>query len=117
MSVHKLLLFMKRKPGLSHAEFRDYYENRHMPLCMKYWQGGERYMRRYIEPVEGMLEPEFDVITELWFKDRAPIDMIIATMKKDAMPADVIADEANVFDRSKTRFHAVSEAETALGGA
>jgi hypothetical protein len=113
-ATHKLLLFMKRKPGLSHAAFRDYYENRHMQLCMKYWQSGERYLRRYIEPVDGMPEPEFDVITELWFRDRAPVDAIIATLKKDAMPADVIADEMNLFDRSKTRFHAVSECETEL---
>jgi hypothetical protein len=106
---------MKRRPGMSHAEFRDYYENLHMPLCMKYWQSGERYVRRYIEPVEGMPEMEFDVITELWFRVRAPVDMIIAAMKADAMPADVIADELNVFDRSKTRFHAVRESETDLG--
>jgi hypothetical protein len=114
VQVHKLLLFMKRKPGMGLADFRDYYENHHMPLCMHYWQAGERYVRRYIEPVEGMDEPEFDVITELWFKDRAPVDMIIAAMIADAMPADVIADELNLFDRSKTRFHAVRECETSL---
>lgn len=113
--LHKLLLFMKRKPGMSIADFRDYYENRHMPLCMKYMQGAERYFRRYLEPVEGMDEPYFDVITELWFRSRAPVDMIVATMQKDAMPINVITDELNLFDRSKTRFHIVSEAETDLG--
>jgi uncharacterized protein (TIGR02118 family) len=112
--MHKLLLFMKRKPGMSHEAFRDYYENRHVPLCMNYMAGAERYFRRYLEPVEGMPEMEFDVITELWFKDRVAIDMIIKTMKKDAMPADVIADEHNLFDRPKTRFHAIFEAETEL---
>jgi hypothetical protein len=113
--MHKLLLFMKRRPGMTIPEFREYYENIHMPLCMKYWQSGERYIRRYLDPVEGMAEPAFDVITELWFRDRAPVDMIIKTMQKDAMPADVIADEMNVFDRSKTRYHAVVECETELG--
>jgi uncharacterized protein (TIGR02118 family) len=112
--VHKLLLFMKRKPGMGVAEFRDYYETRHMPLCMQYMQGAERYIRRYLEPVAGLDEPEFDVITELWFKSRAPVDMIITTMQKDAMPADVVADELNLFDRGKTRFHAVHETETDL---
>jgi EthD domain len=112
--VHKLLLFMKRKPGMSLAAFRDYYENRHIPLCMNHMRGAERYFRRYLEPVAGIEEPEFDVITELWFKSRKAVDMIIATMQKDAMPAEVIADELNLFDRSKTRFHAVSEAETDL---
>ena len=113
--VHKLLLFMKRKPGLGLAEFRDDYENRHVALCMPYMQAAERYFRRYLEPVAGEAEPEFDVITELWFTSRAPVDRIIATLQSDAMPADVIADEHRLFDRSKTRFHAVDEAETDLG--
>jgi hypothetical protein len=112
--MHKLLLFMKRREGMSLPAFRAYYEEQHMPLCMRYWQGGERYVRRYIEPVEGLPEPEFDVITELWFATRAPVDAIIAAMKDDAMPADVIADENRFIDRSKTRFHAVSEEETEL---
>ena len=32
--VWKILLFMKRKPGMSVAAFRDYYENHHVPLAM-----------------------------------------------------------------------------------
>lgn len=113
--VHKILLFMKRKSGMSVREFRDYYENRHMPLCMKYMKGAHHYARRYLDPVDGMPEPEFDVITELWFASRKPVDAIIATMKMDAMPADIVADELNLFDRNKTRFHAVCEFITDLG--
>ncbi len=112
--MHKLLLFMKRKPGMSLEAFRDYYENHHIPLCMTYMRGAERYFRRYLASSPGMPEPEHDVITELWFKDRRAIDMIIATMAKDAMPADVIADELNLFDRTKTRCYAVDEKETDL---
>lgn len=115
--VHKLVLLMKRKPGMDVAAFRDYYETRHMPLCMKYMTGAVRYLRRYLEPVQGMEEPAFDVITELWFEHRKPVDQIIATLKADAMPADVIADERNLFDRASTRFHAVIEHETELGTA
>ncbi|KPF91842.1 hypothetical protein IP81_07130 [Novosphingobium sp. AAP83] len=113
--VHKLLLFMKRRPDISVGAFREYYETRHMPLCMRYMRGATRYFRRYLEPVEGMAEPEFDVITELWFTSRAPVDAIIATLRKDAMPPDVIADELEFIDRAKSRFYAVSEVETDLG--
>jgi hypothetical protein len=112
--MHKLLLFMKRKSGMSLPDFRAYYEEQHVPLCMRYMRGPTRYVRRYIEPVPGRAEPEFDVITELWFASRVPLDIIIDTLSKDAMPDAVIADEANLFDRSKTRFHAVSEVETEL---
>lgn len=112
--MHKLLLFLKRKPGLSLEEFRSHYEERHVPLAMKYMTGAERYVRRYLEPTPGMPEMDFDVITELWFKDSATVDIILETLTKDAMPADVIADEHNFMDRSKSRFHAVREEETEL---
>jgi hypothetical protein len=60
-----------------------------------------RYSRRFLEPVEGQDLLEFDMMTELWFADRAP--------------TDVIEDELNLFDGGKTRFYAVSEVETDLG--
>ena len=112
--VHKLLIFLKRKPGTSLAEFREHYERRHVPLCLRYMAGPLRYRRRYIEPTEGLPEPDFDVITELWFADAAMRDGVIAAMAADRMPADVIADEERFLDRSKSRFHAVSEVETEL---
>lgn len=112
--MHKLLIFLKRKPGMSLDDFRGYYERHHVPLIMKYMAGPERYFRRYLEPTDGMPEMDFDVITEVWFKDRATVDIVLSAMAKDAMPADVIIDEHNVFDRSKSRFHIVSESETEL---
>ncbi len=107
--MHKLLIFLKRKPGMSLEAFRDYYENRHIPLCMKYMAGAECYRRRYIEHGD---ELDFDVITELGFADKATRDIVLDTLARDAMPADVIADELNVFDRGKSRFFAIAECET-----
>ena len=46
----KILLLMKRKPGISMEEFRDHYENNHIPLCRPYMSGIARYFRRYLEP-------------------------------------------------------------------
>jgi hypothetical protein len=112
--MHKLLIFLKRKPGMSRPEFRDYYENRHIPLCMKYMAGAEVYRRRYIE---GDTELDFDVITELGFRDAATRDLVLDTLARDAMPADVIADEQNVFDRDRSRAFAITECETDLNAA
>ena len=61
--MHKVLLFMKRREGLSFNAFRAYYEIRHVPLCMTYMGDAKRYVRRYIERRKGEPEPEFDVIT------------------------------------------------------
>lgn len=114
MSEHKVLLFLKRRSGMGREDFRDYYENHHMPLAMKYMAGAARYMRRYLEPSLEMPEPDFDVITEIWFNDRKTADMVISAMARNLMPAEVIADEEKLFDRAASRAYAVSECETAL---
>ena len=112
--MHKVLLFMKRRKGLSFNAFRAYYEIRHVPLCMTHIGDAKRYIRRYIERRKGEPEPEFDVITELWFAERLSVDGLLKTLRKDDLPADVIADEEKLFDRAKTRAFVVTEAETSL---
>jgi len=110
-TAHKLLLFLKRKPGLSLEEFRDYYENRHIPLVMTYMAGAERYFRRFVEHPTGQ-ELDFDVITEVWLKDRGALDFVMATLSRDGMPAEIIADEERFMDRARSRYCSVSESET-----
>lgn len=116
-TVHKILLFMKRRPDLTMAQFRDYYENHHAPLCAKYSSGLSRYVRRYIEPQSHpetgtWEEPTFDVITELWFEDEAIFKGTLSYLTTALMPEDVIADEKNLFDRSSFRIATVTEYET-----
>lgn len=113
--LHKLIILLKRKSGMSLEAFRHHYEERHVPLGMKYMAGPTRYIRQYLDPVDGMAEPECDVITELWFPDEVMRDGVLAAMAKDAMPPDIIADEEQFLDGSKSRFHAVFEHETPIG--
>jgi hypothetical protein len=112
--AHKLLIFLKRRPGLSREEFRSYYEANHVPLCMQYMQGVERYFRRYLEPAQGMPEMEADVVTEVWMTSRAALDYVLAHAAQDKLPPDVLEDELHLFDRSKSRFCAVIECETEM---
>lgn len=112
--ISRLLIFLKRKPGMSVAEFRDYYENRHIPLCMKYMRGATLYRRHYLDLPPGAAEMDFDVLTELGFADATTRDLVLDTLARDAMPADVVADELNVFDRGKSRAVAVSGCKSAL---
>lgn len=114
---YKLVIFMKRRPGLTIEAFRDYYENRHVPLCSRYMMGVTHYVRRYIQPLpdpSGVpIEMDYDVITEVWFEDRAIFDAVLAAAAADAMPEDVKRDEEQLFDRAKARFTTVIEIETA----
>ena len=118
--VYKILIFLKRRPGMGVAEFRDYYERNHAVLCSKYMVPGSRYQRRFIDPLVDPAtgqadELAFDVITELWFDDKAIFDKVVEISETGILPPEVLEDEHKVFDRSKSRFTTVTECETDLG--
>jgi hypothetical protein len=121
-TYYKVFIFLKRRPGTTMQEFRDYYENRHVPLCAKYMAGVRRYFRRYVTPMPNAVtgsvaEMDFDVVTELWYDDRATYDKVLEFAGRGVLPAEVIADEERLFDRTKGRFATVVECETALPAA
>lgn len=120
MTTFKILLLMKRRPGMSVEAFRDYYENRHVPLALKYDGGAmTRYVRRYLEPQTNAelgtnAELPYDVVSELWFEDEAAFRATLHYMTTSVMPDDVVADEMNLFDRPTMRIATVIECETDL---
>ena len=104
----KILMFLKRRPGMSVADFRDYYENHHAKLCEKYSTGVSRYMRRFLDPQPDPATGEcrelpFDVITELWFEDERIFRATVDYLATGPLPDEVIADEEKLFDRRKSR--------------
>jgi uncharacterized protein (TIGR02118 family) len=118
---YKILMFLKRRPGMSVEAFRDYYENRHVKLCEKYVTGVRRYVRRFLDPLAdpttGMTQDlPFDVVTELWFDDEALFRATVHHLSTSAMPEDVIEDEKNLFDRAKNRIATAIEYESRLPG-
>ena len=47
----KLVMPMKRRPGMTIPEFREYYETKHRLIGEKYLKGyASRYMRRFTNP-------------------------------------------------------------------
>lgn len=112
--MHKLLLFMKRRKGLSFNGFRAYLEIRHVPLWQGHLAGVRRFVRRYPESRRREEDSDFDVLVELWFDDRAALDAVLKMARKDEWPEKLAADQDKLFDRAATRAVVVSEAETAL---
>ena len=111
--MHKVLVFLKRKPGMSVEDFRAYYENNHAPLCEKYLAGVSRYVRRYVDFVGDELP--FDVVTELWTDNRKVAEQIAEIMARGPIPDEVIEDELKVFDRPQARVAIVTECDTKIG--
>ena len=114
--MFKVIALLTRKPGMPQADFVDYYENQHSMLIWSLFPWIVEYRRNFIDMTGAILgsaasKPDFDVVTELWFQDRAGYERMISAHDGDAGRL-VAADEENCFDRSKTRLFIVEESET-----
>jgi uncharacterized protein (TIGR02118 family) len=114
----KVIALLKSKPGLTRAEFIDYYETRHAPLIRSIAPQIRDYRRNYLEADGAILAPgaglpDFDVITELWFDDQSAFDAAMVAFTDPQNAARIAHDEENVFDRSRTRFFVVAEQRSA----
>jgi uncharacterized protein (TIGR02118 family) len=117
MQYWKILLFMKRRPGMSLEAFRDYYENHHVPLALKYSTAVTRYMRRYLEPHRNPdtgddSELPYDVVTELWFDSEDTWRGTVQYLETSVMSDEIVTDELNLFHRPTMRMATVVECET-----
>jgi hypothetical protein len=108
--VLKVLMLLKRKPELSMAEFIERYETQHVPLAERQATSLRRYERHYLHPGRHVMfgdevqEPEYDVITELWYDDLAALEAQQEWLRaRPDRVAEIIADEETLFDRSKSR--------------
>jgi uncharacterized protein (TIGR02118 family) len=113
----KIQLLMKRKPGTSMEQFRNYYENNHVPLCRPYMAGIARYFRRYLEPqphAESGTNEElpYDVVSEMWFDNEENYRNTLAYITTTVMPDEVVQDELKFFHRPTMRIATVVECET-----
>ena len=115
----KTVAFLKRKAGLSQADFVAYYESRHAPLILSIAPQITAYRRNYLSDqgailAPGLTAPDFDVVTELYYADRPAFDAALAAFMTPANAARIAADEENHFDRTKTRFYVVEERASPL---
>ena len=112
----KGIALLKRKPGLTPAEFREHYEEVHAPLALSLFPTIRKYVRNYITTSiidNGVEEPDFDCIAEHWFDSMEDIQSMIDT---SAGHAGVALDHSEkVFaDGTKTVFFLVEEVESEI---
>ncbi len=116
--MFKTITLLKRKPGLSMAEFIDYYERVHAQIGRKYLAGRAiHYSRRFLHEIGDIYSNDkpYDVVMEIWFKDRASFETTFAALQLPEIAAEIAADEENLFDRAYHRIFVVEEHETDLG--
>ena len=96
----KVIVLLKRKPGLSWEEFDRYWEERHGPLAAKLVPGTRRYVQNHIVRQPGDPEPLYDGIAELWLDDMEAWKRLLEwSAGEEGRP--VGEDEAKFLDRSQ----------------
>ena len=119
----KTFMFIQKKAEMSMSEFKDYYENKHIPMLEKtLFAGPQRptvYKRNYIEKEKEMLSQmfgmpaqpvDFDVITEMEYRDEAHFKQMSSIYQTHEAAKDVSDDEAKFIDKKVIRFYMVDEA-------
>lgn len=106
--MFKVFVLLKRKAGLSMADFIEHYESRHAGLGIEHAKYIRYYCRHYLYPGDDPLtgevhEPEYDVVTEVHFESREAFDANNQLMRQPDVLQTMIEDEEKIFDRSKNR--------------
>jgi hypothetical protein len=113
----KLVSLLKRRPGMSKADFTAYYENHHRVIGERVLAGyATRYFRRHVYPVDSEFQHcDPDVVMEIWFPDQERMDAFFASIANDpVIAAEIGEDEERLFDRSRLRSFVVEEFESEL---
>lgn len=119
----KVVIPIRRKPGLTVQQFIDHYEHTHVPLATRHLGAHFiDYRRSYVVPGDpvsfsGTFDspdsatqgPDFDVITEMWFADRASMEKMFEVAREPVIAAEIAADEERFMDRASVRVYVVDE--------
>ncbi|HQS70345.1 MAG: hypothetical protein B7Y36_12475 [Novosphingobium sp. 28-62-57] len=111
-----MLTLLKRREGMSKADFIAYYETQHRLIGEKVLSGwATRYVRRHLHPHDGAdVAHDFDVVLEIDFPDQATCDACFAAMADPAIMGEIVEDEERLFDRARMRTYRVEECASDL---
>jgi uncharacterized protein (TIGR02118 family) len=112
--MFKVMAFLRRRPDLSREKFIDYYETHHAPLILQLMPGIRAYRRNYLLRSDLILgnaasPPDFDVVTEIYFDDRAAYEAGMRAFDDPEVMQRLVTDEQNFLDHERTSFIAVDE--------
>ncbi|MFM5929786.1 MAG: EthD domain-containing protein [Novosphingobium sp.] len=113
-----VITLLKRREGMSKADFIAYYEANHRRIGEQVLKGyATRYVRRFLHPMDGEDQPcDADVVMEIDFPDAATRDACFAALGDPDLAAMIAEDEARLFDRSRIRTFSVEEHASDMQG-
>jgi hypothetical protein len=126
--MFKVMWLLRRKPGISHEQFKEHYESSHVIMAQKYighllieykrnyktetWGGGV--------PTDtgggfGLIDWPYDCVTEWVMKDESALDRINAIFAHPVIGKEFHDDEANFLDRDSVVLIKCQVIDTGLG--
>ncbi|MBZ9646611.1 EthD domain-containing protein [Sphingobium sp. 3R8] len=127
--MHKLMMFMKRKEGVSFEDFRSHYENVHIPTVAK-WVGHlfteskRYYLQHSVNFYAGRPDADqaptddggvdYDAVSVYTVRDEAALAEVMRIAVDPEFTRWVTEDEANFVDRARSR-QTVTEEITRAG--
>lgn len=117
----KFVMCITRRPDLSREEFLDYWKNKHGPFFME--NADAMNAKKYVQSCtidtplnEGLRDsrgmmPEFDGVAEVWFESEEDLMAGMSSPKGQKLGAELLEDEGNFIDHSKSSAFIVKEYE------
>lgn len=117
----KIVSLMRRRDGMTRADFRAYYETVHVPLIVRHVPFWSDYRRNYASEARHVTghraagrsdEQPFDVLTELTYADEEAYRRTLEVLADPRIGALIAADEERFLDRASMRSFVVEECVT-----
>jgi EthD domain len=113
----KILAFLTKREDIETRAFIEYCENHHVPLICSMAPTPIVYKRNYLMRGDELNTqeddtPDFDVVTELVFPDRAAYLAWGAALGTGVPGEQVAADELKFLDPSRSRAYVIEEHAT-----
>ncbi|OLN85655.1 hypothetical protein CCHL11_08308 [Colletotrichum chlorophyti] len=118
---HRLLVYLYRKKGISHAEFRDHYEYIHIPLTRELTGSlfPSLHARRYIERSQPEDKPvvligdksldEYDAVVDVAFKNEEAAQAFFAATNSGKVAERLRKDNEQFLDWQRVRIVKVGD--------
>lgn len=119
MAQPKMIIFIKKKNGMSREDFIHHYETSHSVIGKRLlghlWA---KYVRNYpvglmeYQPEENSVDDSYDAVTEIWFKDESCIEEMARIINIPENNKLILEDEEKFQERKLTRLLMVEEVDT-----
>jgi hypothetical protein len=119
---YNILIFVSRKPGLSHLAFKNHYETSHIPL-LQFFAGNlfpKRHTRHYLqfgaEDQPTVLRGDkasfdYDAVADVSFDDEAAYHAFINVLNNEEALDKLVADEDKFSDREKMKIVVIGDVQ------